>query len=129
MGKCSALPCTFSSFFQLIMHIGVCFPTLDTIRRDGLTKQYNSGFGLALLVKDLGITADFMQHNNFETEQPAIVRRYFADALEQVEANADHTKCLVGWEKRSGVTLEKTDKAQSIPKKDFDHRLQGLNRP
>lgn len=107
----------------------MCFSTLDTLRRDGLTKQYNSGFGLALLVKDLGITQDFMEHSEFETALPKVVRGYLASALEQVEPMADHTKLLVGWEKRSGVTLQKTDQAQDIPREDFEHRLQGLNRP
>ncbi|EGP85144.1 uncharacterized protein MYCGRDRAFT_30347, partial [Zymoseptoria tritici IPO323] len=37
---------------------GVCFPTLKTFRRDGLTRRYNSGFGLGLLVEDLGITEE-----------------------------------------------------------------------
>ncbi|EME43367.1 hypothetical protein DOTSEDRAFT_72693 [Dothistroma septosporum NZE10] len=108
---------------------GVCFPTLDTFRRDGLTKRYNSGFGLALLVKDLGITEDFMQHNGFHTDLPALTKRYLGDALKEVEPMADHTKALVGWEKRSGVKLKPTEKAEDIPRKDFDHRLQGLNRP
>lgn len=108
---------------------GVCFPTLDTMRRDGLTKKYNSGFGLALLVKDLGITQEFMKHNQFETELPGVIRKYLSDALEQVEPQADHTKMLVGWEKRAGISLRKTEKAQSIPEADFTHRLHGLNRP
>ena len=108
---------------------GVCFPTLDTFRRDGLTGRYNSGFGLGLLVKDLGITEEFMKHNKFQTDLPALTKRYLGDALKEVEASADHTKCLVGWEKRSGVELKRTEKAQDIPAKDFDHRLKGLNRP
>ena len=108
---------------------GVCFPTLDTFRRDGLTGRYNSGFGLALLVKDLGITQDFMQHNDFKTELPDVVRGYLAHALKQVDSNADHTAALVGWEKRSGVQLKRTEQVQDIPKEDFDHRLKGLNRP
>lgn len=111
------------------MTAGVCFPTLDTVRRDGLTKRYNSGFGLALLVKDLGITKEFMEHSQFDTALPEVVRGYLASALEQVEPNADHTKLLVGWEKRSGVSLAKTSQAQDIPAADFEHRLQGLNRP
>lgn len=84
---------------------------------------------MALLVKDLGITQDFMEHSKFETEQPALVRRYLSDALKEVEPQADHTKLLVGWEKRAGIELRKTDKAQDIPREDFDHRLHGLNRP
>ena len=107
---------------------GVCFPTLDTFRRDGITGRYNSGFGLALLVKDLGITEDFMQHNKFHTELPSLTRRYLGDALKEVEPMADHTKCLVGWEKRSGVQLKRTEEVQDIPKEDFEHRLKGLNR-
>ncbi|CAK1360441.1 2-(hydroxymethyl)glutarate dehydrogenase [Cercospora beticola] len=107
---------------------GVCFPTLDTFRRDGLTGRYNSGFGLALLVKDLGITEDFMQYNGFETELPGLTRRYLGDALKEVEQNADHTKALVGWEKRSGVTLQRPKEVEDIPKEDFEHRLKGLNR-
>jgi len=108
---------------------GVCFPTLDTFRRDGLTKKYNSGFGLALLVKDLSITKELMEHSNFQTDLPDLIQRYLSDALAQVEPQADHTKCLVGWEKRSGIELHRTEKVQDISSKDFEHRLQGLNRP
>ena len=105
------------------------FQTLDPIRRDGLTRNFKSGFGLALLVKDLGITDELMQRNEFETKMPAMIRQYLADSLEHVEPAADHTKCLLGWEKRAGLTLEKTEKASQIPAKDFEHRLAGLNRP
>lgn len=109
--------------------IGVCFSTLDPIRRDGITRKYNSGFGLALLVKDLGICKEFMEHNKFDTKQPDLIQQYLAQALEHVEPTADHSKVLVGWEKRAGVTLKKTEQASKIPKEDFEHRLNGLNRP
>ncbi|KAK1820203.1 hypothetical protein LTR12_005354 [Friedmanniomyces endolithicus] len=108
---------------------GVCFPTLDTFRRDGITGRYDSGFGLGLLVKDLGIAREFMEYNKFETELPALAERYLGDALKEVERGADHTKCLVGWEKRAGVTLKKTGKVEDIAREDFEHRLTGLNRP
>ena len=107
---------------------GVNFPTLDTFRRDGITGRYNSGFGLALLVKDLGITEEFMKHNNFQTDLPALTKRYLGDSLKDVEPMADHTKSLVGWEKRAGVEIKRTGKVEDIPQKDFDHRLKGLNR-
>lgn len=108
---------------------GVCFPTLDTFRRDGLTKRYNSGFGLGLLVKDLGITEEFMEGSGFETKLPGLVRGYLKDALEEVEKNADHTAALRGWEARSGVQLKKTEEVRDIPEEDFEHRLAGINRP
>ncbi|EMC93717.1 hypothetical protein BAUCODRAFT_142156 [Baudoinia panamericana UAMH 10762] len=107
---------------------GVCFPTLDTFRRDGVTRRYDSGFGLALLVKDLGITEEFMEYNGFETELPHLTRRYLRNALAEVEQDADHAKCLVGWEKRAGVKIKMTEKVRNIPPKDFEHRLEGLNR-
>ena len=107
---------------------GVCFPTLDTFRRDGITGRYNSGFGLGLLVKDLGITEDFMQHNGHETELPALTRRYLGDALEEVRQGADHTECLVGWEKRAGVKLKRVEGVEEIREEDFEHRRRGLNR-
>ncbi|KAK4956436.1 hypothetical protein LTR10_005960 [Elasticomyces elasticus] len=108
---------------------GVCFPTLDTFRRDGITGRFESGFGLALLVKDLGITEEFMEHNGLETELPSLTKRYLADALKEVEPDADHTKCLVGWEKRAGVELKRTEQIKDIPEEDFEHRLKGINRP
>jgi len=69
-----------------------------------------------------------MEHNGFETELPALTERYLGDALKEVERDADHTACLVGWEKRAGARLNRTDKVKDIPKEDFEHRLQGLNR-
>lgn len=107
---------------------GVNFPTLDTFRRDGVTQRYNSGFGLALLVKDLGITEEFMQHNKFQTDLPGLLKGYLDGALQHVEPMADHTKALVGWEKRSGVQIKKTEKVPEIPAEDFEHRRRGLNR-
>ena len=108
---------------------GVCFPTLDTFRRDGLTGRYNSGFGLALLVKDLGITQEFMAKQEFETGLPEMLRAYLKYGLDRVDPAADHTACLKGWEDRSGVQLKRTEKVRDIPKEDFEHRWKGLNRP
>jgi 3-hydroxyisobutyrate dehydrogenase-like beta-hydroxyacid dehydrogenase len=107
---------------------GVCFPTLDTFRRDALPRTFNSGFGLALLVKDLGITQDFMQHSEFKTGLPELLRGYLGDALECVGPRADHTESMRRWEKRAGFGVKKTEKVQKIPEKDFKHRLEGINR-
>ncbi|KAJ8106062.1 hypothetical protein OPT61_g9788 [Boeremia exigua] len=107
---------------------GVCFPTLDTFRRDALPRTFNSGFGLALLVKDLGITQDFMRHSRFETQLPGLLRGYLGDALQAVDPRADHTESIRGWEKRAGLEVKKTETVQKIPEKDFKHRLGGVNR-
>jgi hypothetical protein len=70
-----------------------------------------------------------MQHSQFETQLPQLVRGYLKDASDEVEPNADHTACLKGWEKRSAVQLQKTAQVQDIPAKDLEHRLKGINRP
>ena len=107
---------------------GVCFPTLDTWRRDALPRTFNSGFGLGLLVKDLGITKEFMENSEFETELPGLLRGYLGDALKEVDERADHTESLRGWEKRAGLEVKRTEKVEKIPEKDFKHRLKGINR-
>jgi hypothetical protein len=101
---------------------------LLTTATKALPRTFNSGFGLALLVKDLGITQDFMAHSCFETDLPALLRGYLDDALKLVEPDADHTECIRGWEKRAGVELKKTERVERIPEQDFRHRLAGLNR-
>jgi hypothetical protein len=81
------------------------------------------------LVKDLGITQEFMERQGFETGLPEMVRGYLKYGLDRVDPAADHTACLVGWEERSGVTLKRTEEVKEIPQEDFEHRLRGLNRP
>ncbi len=112
---------------------GVNFPTLDTFRRDGLTREFNSGFGLALLVKDLGITEDFMRYSDFETGLPGMLRGFLQHSMNVIGEErgkvADHTECIRGWEDRcGGVELKRTEKVTEIPTEDFEHRLKGLNR-
>ncbi|KAJ9604053.1 hypothetical protein H2200_011576 [Cladophialophora chaetospira] len=112
---------------------GVNFPTMDTFRRDGLTRKFNSGFGLALLVKDLGITEDFMKYSGFETNLPGVLRGYLQHSLDVIGKErgktADHTECIRGWEERcGGIELKRTATVKDIPAEDFEHRLKGLNR-
>lgn len=107
---------------------GVCFPTLDTFRRDALPRAFNSGFGLALLVKDLGITQEFMQESGFETELPGVLRGYLGGALQVVGDTADHTESVRGWEERAGVELKRTERVERIEEGVFAHRLEGVNR-
>lgn len=107
---------------------GVNFCTLDTVRRDGLTREFASGFGLALLVKDLGITEEVMATVGFETGLPSMVRGCLREALEGIGQGADHTEALRGWENRAGLELRRTEQVERIPEEDFRHRLEGLNR-
>jgi hypothetical protein len=109
---------------------------MDTFRRDALPRRFDSGFGLALLVKDLGITEDLIEdvmgESGFKTELPALLRGYLRqsmDVLGDKARMADHTECIRGWEERSGVVLRKTESVEDISREAFEHRLKGLNRP
>src|SRR5258707_9856694 len=75
----------------------------------GLTRRYQSGYQLALLVKDMKITKDVIRSTGFETDLPQLAIWYLEDALVGLKDNADHTECLKWWEKRAGIELKKSE--------------------
>ncbi len=85
---------------------GRSFPTLDTFKNDALPRKYASGFGLALLIKDLGITKELFESLGFETQLPDVVVKGLSHAMSLVKPDADHTECLKGWEDRAKVILK-----------------------
>jgi hypothetical protein len=66
----------------------------------GLTRRYQSGYQLALLIKDMKTTKDVISSTGFETGLPE---------LASLKDDADHTECLKGWEKRAGMELRKSE--------------------
>lgn len=74
----------------------------------GLTRRYQSGYQLALLIKDMKITRDLVLATGFETDLPELAIKYLEDSLQGLEEGADHTECLKGWEKRAGMELKKS---------------------
>jgi 3-hydroxyisobutyrate dehydrogenase-like beta-hydroxyacid dehydrogenase len=95
----------------------VCFFPLSRINGDlnwlmilkGLTRRYQSGYQLALLIKDMEITKDVIQSTGFDTGLPELAIGYLEDAIAGLKDDADHTECLKGWEKRAGIELRKSD--------------------
>jgi 3-hydroxyisobutyrate dehydrogenase-like beta-hydroxyacid dehydrogenase len=86
--------------------------TEEADMKKGLTRRYQSGYQLALLIKDMKITEDVVQSTGFETALPKLAIGYLEDALTILKGDADHTECLKGWEKRAGIELKKSE----IPK-------------
>ncbi|KIX01129.1 uncharacterized protein Z518_10195 [Rhinocladiella mackenziei CBS 650.93] len=82
------------------------FSTTDSYASDALPRKYASGFQLALLIKDVGISKDLFERLNFDTDLPDLILRYFQDSMALLEPTADHTKLLKGWEKRAGLELK-----------------------
>lgn len=88
------------------------YGTSHSIRAEGLTRTYSSGYGLALLVKDLGINRDLCRKMGIDTQLADHMHQLFNEALEEpnVEHSADYTECLKLWERKAGIQLpEYTD--------------------
>ena len=75
----------------------------------GLTRRYQSGYQLALLIKDMKITNEVIQSVGFETDLPQLSIKYLEDAMALLKEDADHTECLKGWENRADIELKKSE--------------------
>ncbi|KAL2425399.1 hypothetical protein ABEF95_014881 [Exophiala dermatitidis] len=83
------------------------FSTTDSYATDALPRKYASGFQLALLIKDVGISKELFEKIGFDTDMPDLILKYFRDAMDMLgEPAADHTELLKNWEKRAGVELK-----------------------
>lgn len=82
------------------------FSTTDSYRTDALPRKYASGFQLALLIKDVGITKELLEKLQFESDMPDLILKYYKDAFDMLEPMADHTEMLKAWEKRAGIELK-----------------------
>ncbi|EXJ86745.1 hypothetical protein A1O3_03699 [Capronia epimyces CBS 606.96] len=83
------------------------YGTAHSIRAEGLTRTYSSGYGLALLVKDLGINLDLCEKMGIDTTLSQLMHGTFKEALQLhgVEKSADYTECVKLWEEKSGIQL------------------------
>lgn len=83
------------------------YGTAHSIRAEGLTRTYASGYGLALLVKDLGINLDLCTSMGIDTQLAQHMHGLFKEALDEpdVKHSADYTECLKLWERKAGFQL------------------------
>lgn len=90
-----------------VMNVGTArnYGTAHSIRAEGLTRTYGSGFGLYLIVKDLGINKDLANRLGLDADLSTLVHAKFADALNKCDPHADYTESLRVWEERAGVKL------------------------
>lgn len=82
------------------------FSTSDSYASDALPRRYASGFQLALLIKDVGISKEVFEKLQFDTDMPDLILRYFKEAAGILKPDADHTELLKSWEKRAGLELK-----------------------
>ncbi|CAG9940204.1 unnamed protein product [Clonostachys rosea f. rosea IK726] len=83
------------------------YGTAHSIRAEGLTRTYASGYGLGLLVKDLGINLDLCTSMGIDTTLAKHMHGLFKEAWDEpnVEKSADYTECLKLWERKAGLEL------------------------
>jgi 3-hydroxyisobutyrate dehydrogenase-like beta-hydroxyacid dehydrogenase len=84
------------------------FNTEFPLRERAITRRFDSGYALGLLVKDLGIAERFaegteFENGEFDTSMFELMRRLFADAMDDVGPGADHLRVLEHWERRAGL--------------------------
>lgn len=82
------------------------FSTANTLVDEAMSRRYQAGFQLALMVKDLRIASALFERVGFDTPISPVVRDQFGEALAQLDdQRADLSRSLEGWERRGGVTV------------------------
>lgn len=82
---------------------GQNFSTAFVLKDEALSRRYQTGFQLALLVKDLGIASELTASVGFDTPLPGLVRDQLASAMEYIDdPHADHAEAVRYWEQRVG---------------------------
>lgn len=82
------------------------FSTEHVVPTESLTRRYESGFRLALMVKDMGICRDLAQSVGFGAELPGYLHRQLGEALDALgDEQLDHAAAIEHWERRAGIEL------------------------
>jgi len=76
-----------------------------------LTRDWQSGYQLSLLVKDLKIAKQVIESVGIKSELPDLAVKMFSESLEIADPGGCHTQIMLGYEKRAGIQLDKVDKA------------------
>jgi 3-hydroxyisobutyrate dehydrogenase len=80
------------------------FNTEFPLRERAITRRFDSGYALGLLVKDLRIAERFADHIEYESPMFGLLERLFADAMDDLGPGVDHLRILEHWESRAGLT-------------------------
>lgn len=81
------------------------FSTEQTLKYHSLPRTFDTGYTLALLVKDLRIAAVVAERAGFDSELFELLVSGFQAAVDDLGGDADLTAALRHWEHRAGVEL------------------------
>ncbi|MGH2873174.1 MAG: NAD(P)-dependent oxidoreductase [Solirubrobacteraceae bacterium] len=92
------------------------FSTEHVVPTESLTRRYDSGFKLALMIKDMGICRDLAESVGFGGELPAYLHQQLSEALAALgDEQLDHAAAIEHWEHKAGVELPSAAGAASRP--------------
>ncbi|KAK3621686.1 hypothetical protein LTR56_022653 [Elasticomyces elasticus] len=92
---------------------GVNFSTKESFRTDGLTRRFESGYQLSLLLKDMKIAESVIASTGLQSDLSHLIVEKLTDADKVAGPGADHTQVVQGWEKASGVQLKQSKQPDS----------------
>ena len=81
------------------------FSTEQTLKYHAVPRDFDTGYTLALLVKDLRIAASVADDAGFEAETFGLLLSGFEEAVADLGGDADLTAALLHWEHRAGLEL------------------------
>lgn len=82
------------------------FNTEFPLRNRAVKGRFDSGYTLALLVKDLRIAKRYAERSNFESPLFAVLEREYAEAWKALGGgDVDHLAALRHWEQRAGLRV------------------------
>ncbi len=81
------------------------FSTEQTLKYHAVPRDFDTGYTLALLVKDLRIAASVADSAGFEAETFGLLLSGFEEAVADLGGDADLTAALLHWEHRAGLEL------------------------
>jgi 3-hydroxyisobutyrate dehydrogenase-like beta-hydroxyacid dehydrogenase len=92
------------------------FSTASVLIDESLSRRYSTGFGLALMVKDMGIASELAEAMGFPTTAPQEVRDRLAAALADIDdAAADHAAAIEHWARVNGEPLPPLRPGRDLP--------------
>ncbi|KAK0268275.1 hypothetical protein LTR91_013520 [Friedmanniomyces endolithicus] len=92
---------------------GVNFSTKESFRTDGLTRRFESGYQLSLLLKDMKIAKSVLEATGVQTDLSSLIVEKLTVADEVAGPGADHTQVIHAWEKANGVQLKQSRQPDS----------------
>ncbi len=82
------------------------FSTANTLVQQSMSRRYEAGFQLALMVKDLRIARALFGRVGFDAPLPGVVAEQFGTALASMgDERADLSRAVEEWERRGEVRL------------------------